>query len=366
MKYSLYLGRISGIKIFIHWTFLLLILWIVFGNLRSGLNAGEITWSVIFVLAIFGCVIFHELGHSVAAKRFNIKTKDITILPIGGVAQLESIPEKPKEELVVALAGPAVNFIIVAALLPFVWRSMSANPEEISLAVTGPENFLPSLVRVNLWLALFNLIPAFPMDGGRVLRALLGFRLSHARATSIAASLGQILAIIFVVIGFIGNPFLIFIGFFIFLGAQGEVVYSRSKFMLQGYTVSNVLMREIPSIDAFASLREAASRLLDTQNRNFLVTQEGKPLATISRDDIIRGLAESNDTVNIQSLSDKDLVILRPETPLEEAWHSMQQKKKPLMLVMQDDNLVGVVDEENISEFILIRTAESKRSSPSA
>lgn len=359
MKYSLHLGRIAGIKISVHWTFLILIFWIVFSNMRSGSNFNEIVWSVTFVLFIFGCVILHELGHSLTARRFKIKTREISILPIGGVAQLESVPEKPKEELLVALAGPAVNILIAGVLYPFV--KMNADMTELNnLSRIGPANFLAALMSINLWLALFNLIPAFPMDGGRVLRALLGFKMSHAKATNIAASVGQVLAIVFVFLGFFANPFLIFIGFFIFIGAQSEAVYARSKFILQGFTVSDVLMRQIPTMDNKATAREAALKLLDSQNKNFLVTANGKPVGTISRDQIIKALGEHDGNVTVSQIMDEDLVTLSPSMPLEDAWQMFQQNKKPLVLVMDAENLIGVVDDENMAEFILIQTAARK------
>jgi Zn-dependent protease len=362
MKYSLYLGRISGIKISVHWTFLILILWIVFANMRTGSDAKEIFWAIGFVLAIFACVILHELGHALMAQRFKIKTREISILPIGGVAQLESVPEKPKEELLVALAGPAVNVIIAGILYPFV--SMNEDIGELqSLSRVGPRNFMISLMSVNLWLALFNLIPAFPMDGGRVLRALLAFNLTHAKATNIAASVGQVLAMVFVFFGFFTNPFLIFIGFFIFLGAQSEAIYARSKFMLQGYKVSDVSMHEIPTISYDASVSDAASKLLNSQNKNFVVTRQGEPVGTLSRDQIIKALGERGSNVSVHEIMDHDLVILNPDMPLEEAWQLLQQNRKPLMLVMADRALSGVVDDENMAEFILIQTASRKNTS---
>lgn len=360
MKYSLYLGKIAGIKISVHWTFLILILWIVFSNARSGLAFHEIVWSVTFVLTIFLCVTLHELGHALTAQRFKIKTKEISILPIGGVAQLESIPEKPKEELLVALAGPAVNVLIAALLYPFV--TLKGNVDDLSaLSHIGPENFLLQLMSVNLWLALFNLIPAFPMDGGRVLRALLAFKLSHAKATAIAASVGQILAMVFVFLGFFYNPFLIFIGFFVFLGAQSEVVYAQSKLMLKGFTVMDVLMMDIPIIDANASVKEAAAKLLQSQNKNFVVHQQGKAVGTLSRDQIIKALGEKGEDVRVDRVKDENMIILSPDMPLEEAWLKLQQEKKPLMLVMSGGNLTGVVDQENVAEFILIQTAANNR-----
>jgi Zn-dependent protease len=360
MKYSLYLGRVSGIKISVHWTFLILIFWIVFSNLRSGLGFNDIVWSVTFVLAIFFCVILHELGHALTAQRFNIKTREISILPIGGVAQLESIPEKPKEELLVALAGPAVNILIAALLFPFV-RFTQDIGELDSIARVGPANFFVALMSINLWLALFNLIPAFPMDGGRVLRALLAFKLSHTKATGIAASIGQVLAMVFVFFGFFYNPFLIFIGFFIFLGAQSEAAYARSKFMLKGFTVRDVAMHDIPVIEGNAPIKEAAAKLLESQNKNFVVNRSGKPVGTLSRDGIIKALGEGGEWISVDDVKDEQLIILSPDMPLEEAWQKLQQEKKPLMLVMSDGVLTGVVDEENMAEFILIQTAAKNK-----
>ncbi len=358
MKYSLNLGKIAGIKIQVHWTFLILILWIVFANMRSGLETQEIVWSVLFILSIFVCVILHELGHALTARKFNIKTRQISILPIGGVAQLESIPEKPKEELLVALAGPAVNVVIAAILYPIVQRDLQSLQ---NLARIGPSNFLVALMSINLWLAIFNLIPAFPMDGGRVLRALLGFRMNHAKATAIAASVGQVLAMVFVFLGFFVNPFLIFIGLFIFLGAQGEANYARSKFLLQGFTVRDVQMREIATISAQSPVSEAAARLLNTQNKNFVVTDGERPVGVLTRDLIIRALGERGDSVPINDIKDSDFPILNPEMPLDEAWRLLQQERKPMMLVMSNGQLVGVVDDENLAEFILIQTASRNR-----
>lgn len=365
MKYSLYLGRISGIKISVHWTFLILIFWIVFANLRAGFEAREIIWSVGFVLTIFVCVILHELGHALTAQRFNIKTREISILPIGGLAQFESIPEKPKEELLVALAGPAVNVLIAGLLFPFV--SLRGDLGEIgTLTRIGPSNFLLALMDINLWLALFNLIPAFPMDGGRVLRALLAFKVNHARATAIAASVGQVLAIVFVFLGFFSNPFLIFIGLFIFLGAQSEAAYARSKFMLKGFTVRDVLMHEIPYIGYNATVKEAAARLLNSQNRNFVVDRDGRPVGILSREAIIKALGEQGEHTSVDKVKDENLVILSVETPLEDVWQKMQTEKKPLMLVMRGGTLEGVVDEENMAEFILIQSAANNKNSHSS
>src|SRR5262249_10178918 len=173
MSWSWKIGRIAGIPIYVHWTFLILVGWLILGHWSQGHDLATTAEGVGFVLAIFGCIVLHELGHALAARRYGVPTASITLLPIGGVARLQRIPEHPRQELVVALAGPAVNFAIVALLLLIGVRPLF-NPSDDQFLVHA--RFLPKLLVVNAFLALFNLLPAFPMDGGRVLRALLASR----------------------------------------------------------------------------------------------------------------------------------------------------------------------------------------------
>jgi Zn-dependent protease/predicted transcriptional regulator len=354
MKYSLSLGKISGIKVEIHWTFLILIIWVIFSGLKTQLSPDQIMWSVFFVLAIFLCVILHELGHALAAKKFNIKTTSITLLPIGGLAQMESIPEKPKEELIIAFAGPAVNVVIAAILYP-ITGLFAEDFKELSITVQS-DNFLIALMSVNVWLALFNLIPAFPMDGGRVFRALLSFKLGHVAATRIAASVGQMLGIGFVLFGFFYNPFLIFIGFFIYIGAGSESVYTLTKSMLQGYTIKDVLMHDVPFIDKNAQVKEAVNQLLNSQNKHFVVTDAGKPVGTLNRDQIIKALHEQSDKILVDQIKNDALMYFPAETPLDKVWRELQKQK--IILVADNGELEGIVDDENLTEFILIHSAE--------
>ena len=358
MKNALYLGTVSGIKIFIHWTFLILIGWIVFSNLNRGLNGTEILWSVLFILTIFGCVTLHELGHALAAKRFHIKTRDITLLPIGGVAQMESIPEKPREELIVALAGPAVNLVIFGLLFLLL-------PEQaeglLQFQNIGAANFLYALMFVNMWLALFNLIPAFPMDGGRVFRALLAFRMERTKATRVAAGLGQFIAIGFVFLGFFYNPFLVIIGLFIFIGAQAEAQQTVNQSLMRGFTVRDALLGEIPSIEADATIRHATDRLLQGQDKNFLVKNGSTPVGTLGRDEIIKALGDMGEKASVREAMRKDLLYLSPKMPVEEAWKKMQQANQNFALVGTEDNVVGALDTDNIAEFVMIRSAEQSK-----
>ena len=201
MKGTLNIGRVSGIKVQVHWTFVFLIAWVVFLEVSRGREMPAIALSILFVLVIFGCVVLHELGHALTARRFGISTRKITLLPIGGVASLERMPEKPQQELLVAVAGPAVN-VVIAILLYIVFpihRFLDLEPEALQemLSAISPQNFVFYLFAANVMLVVFNAIPAFPMDGGRILRALLSMTIDRVQATRIAAALGQLMAVMF-------------------------------------------------------------------------------------------------------------------------------------------------------------------------
>ena len=226
MKANLNLGSISGIKIKIHWTFFFLIAWIVFDELKRGGSSESILFNIAFVLAVFLCVVLHELGHALTAKRFGVKTEKITLLPIGGMASFDKIPESPKQEFLIVIAGPLVN-VVIAILLYFIIPVKELFNQSFTdaygiFASFSFQNFLFFLFIVNVGLVIFNMIPAFPMDGGRLLRALLAMKINRAKATQIASGIGQFIAVVFLLIGLLYNPFLIFIALFIFLGAYGE------------------------------------------------------------------------------------------------------------------------------------------------
>lgn len=359
MNYKLYLGRISGIKLFVHWTFLLLIGWVIYSDIRSGLDIESVLWSLGFVFTIFGCVTLHELGHSLMAQRYHIRTRDITLLPIGGVASLESIPEKPKEELAVALAGPAVNVIIVLILLPIIYLAHSPATFE-GLEAISHSNFLTSLLSVNISLVVFNMIPAFPMDGGRVLRALLGFKLNHAKATIIAARIGQIIAVIFVVMGFYGNSFLIFIGIFIFMGAQTELKYAQGTAVLNETTIGEIMLSSFPRIAASGTIREAAQRLLQEKTSNFLVIQNDHPVGSLSREGVLKALGEGGETTLIEHAMEKGLLYLNATLSIHQALKEMNSQQRSLALVTDQDHVVGVIDPFLIGKFLTNQSGRQK------
>ncbi|MEQ9363278.1 MAG: site-2 protease family protein [Leptospirales bacterium] len=244
MKWSLSLGKIAGIRLFVHWTFSILIVYIFFAHYAAGHGLREALWGAAFIIALFACVLLHELGHALTARRFGITTDYITLLPIGGLANMRRMPDRPSEELLVALAGPAVNFAI-AGILAVYLAANNAMPglDSVHTHQASPGNFLFNLLAVNVVLAVFNLIPAFPMDGGRALRALLAYRLEKSVATRIAAKTGQILAILFVFVGIFINAWLVFIGIFVYLGASAEASHENVRSVPVHYSADDAAIR---------------------------------------------------------------------------------------------------------------------------
>jgi Zn-dependent protease len=223
MSSSLNLGRYAGIAVKIHWTFSFLLIFVVVAELSRGASLNEVLFTLGFVLAIFLCVVLHEYGHALTARRYGINTDQIVLLPIGGIANIQKMPKKPKQELVIAIAGPLVNVVIAAILALFLpLEELTGREEAVMTEAPTAENFFLLLFSINIILVLFNAIPAFPMDGGRVLRALLAMAMPRLKATKVAARIGQLFSLLFIVAGFFYNPWLVLIGIFVFFAANSE------------------------------------------------------------------------------------------------------------------------------------------------
>ncbi|MDO6390876.1 site-2 protease family protein [Pontibacter sp. BT731] len=356
MKWSLNLGRIAGIKILMHWTFLILIGWIVFSEIQRGSDLMATLLSVAFVLTIFLCVVLHELGHALTAKRYGVDTKMITLLPIGGVASLERIPENPKQELLIAIAGPAVN-VVIAFILWLVLPPLRELPDESFFARITPANFLYLLFFVNLMLVVFNAIPAFPMDGGRVLRALLAFKLGRVRATQIAANMGQMLAIFFMFIGFFYNPFLILIGIFVFFGAWSENMVVQHLDFLRGHLVREGMMTNFVTLAPSETVRDALGKLLKGSEHDFVVEQDGEVMGTLTRMQLIQAVKEEKIERPVSEIMTQEVKAFNVQDKLAEAYTELQKTKVPLFPVLENGRLAGVINSDNINEFILIKSA---------
>ncbi len=366
MKWTLNLGKISGIKISVHWTFILLLFWFVMISWRAGHDVTQSFWSLLFILSIFGCVVLHELGHALTAKRFGCKTQDIILLPIGGIARMEKIPEKPSQELAVAFAGPFVNVLNVLILLPLIRQQLNSDGLEIVTPTINSSNFLLNLFLVNVSLAVFNLLPAFPMDGGRVLRALLSFWMDRVKATRIAGSIGQLMALGFIMLGLFYNPFLVFIGLFIIIGAQAEMSYAESKSLLSGYTVHDAMMTEFSILQENDPLSKAVQLILDGQAQDFLVMDDQQRITgTLNRNQIIKVLSTSNDSVTVEHVMNKNIHPLGPDVSLEEVFQVLQKNESSIVPIMTRQKLIGAINLENVMEFIMIKKAiASKKLQP--
>lgn len=288
MKWSFRLARFAGIDVRIHVTFLLLLAWFGFAYYADG-GAGAMMVGLAFIILLFVCVVLHEFGHALAARAYGIGTHDITLLPIGGVARLERIPEKPAQELVVALAGPAVNVVIALGLYLVLGRFFEWG--DLLSVDRGEGSILAKLLAINIILVVFNLLPAFPMDGGRVLRALLATRLKHARATRIAAMVGQVMAVILGMLGLVGNPMLLFVAVFVFFGAQQEALYAAAKENFEETRVVDA-MQPLPPVFARGTTVLGAVQLAmrDSRNSYPLVDSGLRVLGLVPAEDLIRAL----------------------------------------------------------------------------
>jgi Zn-dependent protease/predicted transcriptional regulator len=357
MKSSFSLGRIAGIRLLVHWTFLLLIGWVVLAQLRKGGDTTAILLNVGLVLAVFGCVVLHELGHALAARRYGIETKKITLLPIGGLASLERIPDDPKQELWVALAGPAVN-VVIALLLLAITPVFALLPDDASLTVSTFEGLLATLLQANIALVLFNLIPAFPMDGGRVLRALLALRLGRVRSTQIASSLGQFLAVGFVLWGlFNREPMLVLIGIFIFFGAQSESVVVQQLEFLKGHTVREAMMTKFITLSPYETVRDSADKLLAGSDQDLIVVENEEAVGIMTRALIINSLKEGLADKPVSEVMLREFGRLDINEKLTNAYTYSQQRKNAFFPVLENNKLRGVIDMANIHEFVMIQSA---------
>lgn len=359
MRWSLYIGKISGIKIFIHWTFFILVLWIIFSGASRGYTFGEILFNLGFIAAVFACITIHEFGHALTAKRFNFNTRDITLLPIGGLARMEGLPERPLHEFLVAIMGPAVNIVI--ALILFVGLKLTNEfPASINDLEITSGTFWFGLFIINIFLALFNLIPAFPMDGGRILRALLSIKLTRARATRIAAYVGQFIAMVFVLIGLLNNPILALIGLFIFIGAQAEAEMEVAKEVLDNIKVKDLLMRHYSVLRPDEPISKAVSLLLDSQEKSFLVKSDNEVKGIVSKNQIIEGLLSFGKDAPVGDVMQTNFLSLHLEDEINKVMRKFSNGANTLFPVIEHGEVIGVLNLENINEFVQIQTAINK------
>ena len=289
MKWSWRVGRIAGIDLYVHVTFVILVGWVALSHYLARRSGADALMGVAFILTLFAIVVLHELGHALTARRFGIPTRDITLLPIGGVARLERMPEDPKQELLVALAGPAVNVMLAGILFLVVDLGPGLAPYGEVVRVGG--SFLDQMLWVNVSLAAFNLLPAFPMDGGRVLRALLAMRMEYVRATQVAAGIGQAMAVLFGFVGLFTNPFLVFIALFVWLGAAAEASTVQMRSALGNIPVRKAMITDFRVLAPQDPLGRAVDHVLAGFQQDFPVVEHGQVAGVLTRADLLSALA---------------------------------------------------------------------------
>ncbi len=356
MKWQWKLGRFAGIDVFVHATFLLLIGWVGYSHWVEHQNWGEVFNGVLFILALFGCVVLHEYGHALTARKYGIKTRDITLYPIGGVARLERMPEKPIEELWVALMGPAVNVVIAVGLFAYLFLTNSLVPLTDLTVASG--SFLERLMTVNISLVLFNLIPAFPMDGGRVLRAILAMRMDYVRATQIAANIGQGMAFILGFIGLFSNPFLLFIAFFVYIGASQEASMVQMKNSVSGIPVTRAMLTDFKTLSPRDNLAQVVGLILSGSQHDFpVVDAAGRVAGVLERDAFMLALTQHGQSAPVMDFIRRDLPEVDSYEMLEMALMRLQEIGSKTLPVTHGGQLVGLITAENITEYLMIRSA---------
>ncbi len=355
MRWSFRLVTLAGIRIEVHVTFLLMVAGLAL--FQSGSNPVWLT--VTELLLMFLCVLLHELGHALAARRYGIQTREIVLLPIGGLARLERMPENPAQEVVVALAGPGVN-VMLATGLAAALLAMGVTPEQA--VERADKGMLEFLLFANLIMLTFNLIPAFPMDGGRVLRAVLAMTMPYARATRIAAQVGQGFALLFAVAGVfvLRSPVMVFIALFVFMAAGEERALVQTRASLSGLPVSAAMVTAFLSIETRHELQHAVDLMLAGDQQDFPVLEGGRYLGMLARTDLIKGLREQGPTAPVGRIVRMDVEPIDASWPLDRALQVMRSGRHGAVPVIMRGQLVGMLTLENVSELLMVQEARQR------
>jgi Zn-dependent protease len=355
MRWSWRIGTIAGIDVYMHATFLLLIFFILGLYLHQGRTLAGALGGVLFILVIFGCIVLHELGHALTARKYGILTRDITLLPIGGLARLERMPDVPIQELWVALAGPAVNAVIAGGL--YVGATVAGISPQVQPFHWLGGNFLNRLMAVNLWLLAFNLIPAFPMDGGRVLRAILATRIEYTRATVLASRIGQAIAYAFGFVGLFTDPFLLFIALFVWMGAEQEAAVVQVHTSLGGIPVQRAMLTEFRTLNPDDTLQTAIGHTLAGWQQDFPVVFGEHVLGVLTREDVLRTIAQQGSDVHVREAMKREFKAVDSHDMLERALVVLHDCKCRSLPVVHDGRLVGMLTTDNVGEFLMVQSA---------
>ncbi len=358
MGWTITLGRAWGTEIKVHLTFFILVAFWAMAGYQQGALPGALA-ACLLLFALFACVLLHEFGHILMARRYGVRTPDVILLPIGGVARLERIPDVPRQELLIALAGPAVTLAIVLAL--YALLSLDGSPPRLGeLEPDGP--FLETLLRVNAYLLIFNLFPAFPMDGGRVLRALLSSRLGLVSGTRIAARFGQASAVVAGLYGLsTGQPLLALVALFVFLGAGAEASAVETRVAGEGLNVTQMMVTQFRAVPIHATLAAAVELLLSSEQREFPVVDNlGRVEGMLTRDNLIKGISGRGTASTVGEAMTAPVEPVSPELGFQEALERLRSSGLPaLPVVDRSGKLVGLLTLDNITDLLLVRRARA-------
>jgi Zn-dependent protease len=360
LRGSAALFTFRGIRVYVHWSFLILLGYIAYLGMSGGKTGIAILGELGLVIIVFMCVLMHEFGHALMAQRFGVQTKDITLLPIGGIASLERMPEEPRQEFWITAAGPLVNLVIAGlAFIVIAIMGVSMLFGDLFLGATTWTNVLLFIFGANMMLFLFNLLPAFPMDGGRILRSLLSMRMPRDKATRIAAGVGRLFAIGFVVIGlYKGMPFLALIGVFIFFAAGSEARMVDQQAALRGIRVRDVMRTRFWSMPGSATVQQAVDELLAGGDRDLVILEADHSYkGVLTRRDLVKALSDGRSSDRLDSLPFTTPTSVQPEAAVNAAYHSLLTGQFPLLPVLYNAQLIGVLEPENLTEFLMVKGA---------
>jgi Zn-dependent protease len=365
MKWSWRIGRIAGIDVDVHATFALLILYVAITEYQRSRSLANVAIVIAFVLIVFASVVAHEYGHALTARRYGVLTRGITLLPIGGVARLDRIPSKPQQELTIAIAGPLVSVGI--ALVIYAGLRLTGTPVASADVDVTAGAFLARVMWVNVAIVLFNMLPAFPMDGGRILRAALAMKLDQVRATSIAATVGKAFAFLFGIVGLYTNPFLIFIALFVYLGAAGEETHSRMQAALHDVPVERLMISDMRTLDVDDTLTRAVQHLLAGFQHDFPVTDRDQVVGVLTRGALLKAVSQHGEQARVRDHMRRDICVTHARESVERAFERLQRDECQTMPVVRDGTLVGVLTLENVGEYVMLRQAlDARRAAPAA
>ncbi|HVY49653.1 MAG TPA: site-2 protease family protein [Minicystis sp.] len=352
-RWSFRVGRLAGIPVYLHGTFVLLLAWIALSRLLQGHGLYAAMTGVALVAAVFAVVVLHELGHALAARHYGIPTRDITLYPIGGVGRLERLPEKPSQELAVAFAGPAVNLVLAGlALLALAAMKAPVGPRAVNV-VGGP--LLTNVLWFNLGLAGFNLLPAFPMDGGRVLRALLALRMDRVRATDWAVRIGRVMAVAFGLFALYGQPLLLFIAIFVWMAAEQEAVEVHVRSSLEGATVADATSTDFRALPADARVEDAVEHALAGAQEAFPVIDDGSVVGMVSRRELLRAVTSGEAGAPVTDVMRREFPSADVGEPLVDALQRLTAANLPALPVTRRGELVGLLTTARIGELAMMR-----------